>query len=204
MTGKQKCHILRQIRRDIAAANQLDYHERDCTHEGPCRGTCPYCEAELRKLEKELTERRSLGRRVAVMGLSMGLLTTNLASCDSPFGSTTLQGDMAAPESSGTQQVESVGPVDMGEVIAAQTTTESPETEAMGEASIGTLMGDVPVYPPDGEITATTTTEPMTTELMGTFAVPVTQPIAAGVDLPDPDTVNEPVTIAVTEPLKTP
>lgn len=202
MTGKQKCHILRQIRRDIAAANQLDYHERDCTHEGPCRGTCPYCEAELRKLEKELTGLRSLGRRVAVMGLSMGLLTTNLTSCDSPFGSTTLQGDMTAFESSG-QQVEVADTIE-GEFIAAQTTTEPPETEAMEAAPIGTLMGDVPVYPPEEDTTGTTTTEPMTTELMGTFAVPVTQPIAAGVDLPDPDTVNEPVTIAVTEPLKTP
>lgn len=220
MTGKQKCNILRRIRRDIAAANQLDYTERDCTHTGSCSGTCPYCEAQLKKLEAELEHRRSLGQRIAVMGLSMGLLTTNLSSCDNPlFGpSDRLQGDMM-PDSTGTEQTEVANSIP-GELIASETTTEPPMAEK-GELVVETLMGD-PVLPkptmgvlplpeialpdPDADTTGTTAPPPDTTPLMGTM--PLETAIAGGIgpapDLPDPNEVREPETIAVTEPLKTP
>ncbi|MBQ8396646.1 MAG: hypothetical protein IJX53_00430 [Clostridia bacterium] len=199
MTGKQKCNILRQIRRDIAAANQLDYNERDCTHTGDCRGTCPYCEAQLKRLEGELAQRRSLGQRIAVMGLSMGLLATNLSSCDNPFSrGTTLQGAMM-PESTGTEQTETATAIP-GELIAAETTTEPPMTAEMGvlpipeplqgEPAVETLMGDIALPVPETETTALETA------------------IAGGIgptpDLPDPDEVREAVTVAVTEPRKNP
>lgn len=152
MTGKQKCRILRQIRRDIAAANQLDYTERDCTHKGDCRGTCPYCEAQLKRLEDELAERRSLGQRIAVMGLSMGLLATNLSACDPLFSNeAATQGDIM-PESTGTEQVELTDSIP-GELIAQETTTEPPMVTKgeLAPRETEPLMGD-PVLPvPDPE-----------------------------------------------------
>lgn len=220
MTGKQKCRILRQIRRDIAAANNLNYTERDCTHKGDCRGTCPYCEAQLKRLEGELAQRRSLGQRVAVMGLSMGLLATNLSSCDNPFRSgTTTQGAMVATESTDTQQVEMTDSIP-GELITAETTTEPPVVEK-GELVAETLMGDpvlpeteavtatmgiLPLPQPEEDTTGTTALETTTTELMGTIAVATA--VAGGIgpapELPDPDEVREAETVAVEEPLKTP
>ena len=73
MDGKEKCRRLRAMRERIARANELDYCERECGHEGPCAGTCPYCEAQTRALERELSRRASLGRRVAVAGLCVGM-----------------------------------------------------------------------------------------------------------------------------------
>lgn len=217
MTGKQKCKILRQIRRDIAAANQLDYAERDCSHTGDCSGTCPYCEAQLKQLERELDTRRSLGQRIAVMGLSMGLIATNLTACDPPFGGRTLQGDMMADTGdTDTAQVALTDSIP-GELIAQETTTEPPVLE--GEIPVEPLMGD-PVLPEvtatmgilllpetDEDTTCTTASETTTDELMGIY--PVSEPLVAGgigpaPDLPDPDAVREPETVAVEEPLKTP
>ena len=73
MDGKEKCRRLRAMRERIARANELDYCEKECGHEGPCAGTCSYCEARARELERELSRRASLGRRVAVAGLCVGL-----------------------------------------------------------------------------------------------------------------------------------
>lgn len=73
MDGKEKCRRLRAMRECIARANELDYCEKECGHEGPCAGTCPYCEAQARELERELSRRASLGRRVAVAGLCVGM-----------------------------------------------------------------------------------------------------------------------------------
>lgn len=76
MTGKEKCRILRQIRNDIAAKNDLPAFEDTCTHQGECRGTCPKCESEVRSLEKALEKKRALRKRVALAGVSLGLCAT--------------------------------------------------------------------------------------------------------------------------------
>ena len=73
MTGKQKCRALRAIREQIAAANEIDYSEKPCTHTGKCAGTCPYCEAQARRLSAEIQKRRSIGKRVVLVGLCAGI-----------------------------------------------------------------------------------------------------------------------------------
>jgi hypothetical protein len=55
--GKDKCDFLRNIRRQVAAQYGLRYEPRECHHEGDCPGTCPVCDAELRDLQRQLTER---------------------------------------------------------------------------------------------------------------------------------------------------
>ena len=70
MTGKEKCRELRQIRRQIAEQNSIDLPLEDCTYEGPCEGTCPKCEEELRSLEAALNERKKAGLDVKLKGIA--------------------------------------------------------------------------------------------------------------------------------------
>ena len=61
MTGKEKCRILRDVRRKAAELNEIEYNFKECTHEGPCKGVCAFCDNELRELEALIEERRAEG-----------------------------------------------------------------------------------------------------------------------------------------------
>lgn len=52
--GKDKCEILKEIRKYVAEKYGLDYKPTECNHEGDCKGTCPKCEAELSDLQEQL------------------------------------------------------------------------------------------------------------------------------------------------------
>ena len=80
--GKRTCEILKDVRRKVAHENDIPLVERECTHEGDCRGTCPYCEAEVRYLERELSKRRALGKAVAVAGIAVSSMM--MGACHSP------------------------------------------------------------------------------------------------------------------------
>lgn len=71
--GKRICSQLKAVRHAIAEANNIPLEERECTHQGDCRGTCPRCEAEVRYLERELERRRNHGRAAVVVGIAMSL-----------------------------------------------------------------------------------------------------------------------------------
>lgn len=58
--GKQTCRILKDIRRQIAEANDIEFITSECQYQGDCLGTCPKCEAEVRYLEQQL-ERKRMG-----------------------------------------------------------------------------------------------------------------------------------------------
>jgi len=75
--GKQTCKILKEIRKQIAAENDIEFVTSECTHKGDCAGTCPKCEAEVRYLERELEKRQRMGKAAVVAGLSVGLLGAN-------------------------------------------------------------------------------------------------------------------------------
>ncbi len=76
MRGKNKCKILKQIRRKIADENDIPLITKECTYQGECSGTCPRCEAELRYLEQQLARRQALGKTVTVAALSVSLLAS--------------------------------------------------------------------------------------------------------------------------------
>ena len=78
--GRKICNALRDVRRQIAAANDIPYETTDCHHEGECLGTCPKCEAEVRYIERELSLRRAAGKAVSLVGLSLGI-SAAFASC---------------------------------------------------------------------------------------------------------------------------
>lgn len=78
--GKKTCKILKEIRRQIAAKNDIEYLTSECSFQGECKGTCPKCEAEVRYLENELRKRQQLGKAVAIAGISLGVAGT-FAAC---------------------------------------------------------------------------------------------------------------------------
>lgn len=72
--GKTTCRILKEIRRQIAEANDIEYVVEECQYKGDCKGTCPKCEAEVMYLESQLHKRQMLGKAVVVAGLSLGVI----------------------------------------------------------------------------------------------------------------------------------
>ena len=79
MKGKDKCRILKQIRKKIADENDIPYIIEECPHKGECKGTCPKCEAEVRQMEEALSLRRRLGKGVAIAGIAAGVMATATA-----------------------------------------------------------------------------------------------------------------------------
>ena len=79
--GKDTCRILKEIRRQIAAANDIEFTTSECRYKGDCLGTCPKCEAEVRYLEEQLRARSLAGKRVMLVGMSAGMLL--MSGCNS-------------------------------------------------------------------------------------------------------------------------
>ena len=93
--GKRTCEFLKEVRQRVARENDIPLETRECTHEGDCRGTCPYCEAEVRYIEQELSKRRSLGKAVTVAGIAVSSMMMGGCHSSSPK----LQGEVGMSES---------------------------------------------------------------------------------------------------------
>lgn len=81
-TGKDRCKVLSDIRKQIADANGIRYEVRECTHKGDCAGTCARCDAEVQYLENELLRRQSVGKAVKIAGLAT-VTALSVAACSS-------------------------------------------------------------------------------------------------------------------------
>ena len=100
--GKQTCKILKEIRKQIAAENDIEFVTSECTYQGDCKGTCPKCEAEVRYLERELEKRQRMGKAAMFAGLAVGTLFAT-TSCDRIIPQP-LEGDVLAPEPDSLQK----------------------------------------------------------------------------------------------------
>ena len=89
--GKQTCKILKEIRRQIAEANDIEFVTSECRYKGDCLGTCPKCEAEVRYLEQQLRSRQLMGKAVVLAGLSAGMIA--LSGCSGTSNQTTDDSD---------------------------------------------------------------------------------------------------------------
>lgn len=141
MNGKDKCRILKQIRREIAEKNDIEWVVSECKHQGNCKGTCPKCEAEVRKLESELSLRRRLGKAVAIVGVS-SLCTASLTACslsDIPDAFSSLIGQLT-----GKPPIE-----DIAGYIDTMPTTEPETIELDGEIA---SFDDQEPYELEGDI----------------------------------------------------
>lgn len=87
--GKRTCRILKEIRRQIAEANDIEFVTSECRYQGECAGTCPKCEAEVRYLESQLAARQSAGKAVALAGISAAMFLTGCGGTSDKTDSTT-------------------------------------------------------------------------------------------------------------------
>lgn len=71
--GKDICKRLKEVRREIARANDIEYITSECKFKGECTGTCPKCEAEVRYLEEQLSLRHRAGKAIAVAGIAASM-----------------------------------------------------------------------------------------------------------------------------------
>ena len=95
--GKQTCRILKEIRRQIAEANDIEFATSECRYKGDCLGTCPKCEAEVSYLEQQLRARSLAGKAVTLAGISAGLvLMAGCGGSSAPPPDKELQGDTVA------------------------------------------------------------------------------------------------------------
>ena len=86
MTGKEKCEILRSIRRQIAKTNNIlfpAWMEEECTYRGnDCKGTCPKCESEIRYLEDMLNVMVAAGMKLRLSGISADAISVKKTEVD--------------------------------------------------------------------------------------------------------------------------
>lgn len=144
MTGKSKCKILKEIRREIARNNSIEFVTSECKFQGDCTGTCPKCEAEVRFLEQELLKRQRAGKAVVLAGLTATLTLSALGCAPKP---TQVDGDIALPETSQTLTPPGGIPepsTEDFEGLAGVPVYPEPSTEPTLE-----LMGDLPLNPDD-------------------------------------------------------
>lgn len=75
---------MKDIRRQIAEANDIELVIKECTYQGDCSGTCPRCEAEVAYLEKELARREAIGKAVRLTGLAAASFAAAACSMKKP------------------------------------------------------------------------------------------------------------------------
>ena len=140
MKGKDRCKILKDIRKRIAEENDIEFITSECKHKGDCLGTCPKCESELRYLERELEKRRAVGKKVTVAGLALSV-TLATSSCVPDLFSQPTAGVL--PDSSEELHSE----ISDGEMMPLEGETEaidSPKFKGLLVETEEPLMGDVP------------------------------------------------------------
>lgn len=99
--GKDICKYLKEVRQKVADENDIPLEQHECTYDGPCNGTCPRCDAEVKYLEQELHHRMTLGKAAAVAGVAMSLAA--FTSCATE-GDPTPEGEIYYPDD--TTQVD--------------------------------------------------------------------------------------------------
>jgi ragA protein len=74
--GKDICKALKEVRQQIADANNIRYQPCECHHKGDCSGTCPACEQEIRYIESQLKERSHKGINTKLIGIAASICAT--------------------------------------------------------------------------------------------------------------------------------
>ena len=157
MKGKKRCKALKEIRLNIAQANDIDYIPAECNRKGDCSGTCPQCEKELLYIEQQLLRRQNLGKAAVVAGLALGV--TSIA----PVMAQTYH-NMPKVE----QSKEELKPVDCAPNDAAAIIVRGTVIDETNEPLIGAMIH---VLDEKGKITKLGTA----TDYYGQFAIRVSK-----------------------------
>ena len=147
--GKQTCKILKEIRRQIAEANGIEFATSECRYKGDCLGTCPKCEAEVRYLEQQLRSRSLAGKAVAIAGISAGMILMSGCSGTSSSNQSdeTLQGVLlyTAEELDSIQEEEGELPMIEDSVSSLTPNNNSvKEGEISNEPNVVVTQGEMP------------------------------------------------------------
>ena len=100
--NKAKCKELKQMRKEMAEQLGVLLHQRECTYEGFCTGTCPKCKQEEKILNEAIKQQKKQGKnlvtstRYAAAGIVLAA-TVTLSGCGKEQ-TETLTGDVAYPE----------------------------------------------------------------------------------------------------------
>ena len=112
--GKQTCKILKEIRRQIAEANGIEFATSECRYKGDCLGTCPKCEAEVRYLEQQLRVRSLAGKAVALAGISAGMIL--MSGCSGTSTKNLTNDDMLGEFIESPEMIEEIEDIEEGEL----------------------------------------------------------------------------------------
>jgi hypothetical protein len=145
--GKTTCKVLKEVRRKIADTNGIPLPERECTHTGDCAGTCPYCESEVRYLERELSKRKNLGKAVAVAGIAVAAVMPAMA--QTPENNNPANGPVKTADQNGPENVARSKTCDTFPMPGIV-----PQSDSSSTASADTVLieYDVPDFAPDGMV----------------------------------------------------
>ncbi len=147
--GKQTCKILKEIRRQIAEANGIEFATSECRYRGDCLGTCPKCESEVRYLEQQLRSRQRMGKAIALAGISAGMILMSGCSGTSSSNQSdeTLQGVLlyTAEELDSIQEEEGELPM-IEDSVSSLTPNNNgvKEGEISNEPNVVVTQGEMP------------------------------------------------------------
>ena len=146
---ESKCRSLKAVRKKLADAVGVDLHQRECRNPGNCKGTCPKCEAEEKKLNEALLKRGAVAAMAAAMSVGLaGCSSQDLVNLrnflqlagqekPSPDDVFELEGEVAYPE-------PTLEPDDYIEELIGEVDYAQPEIDPIDEYE---LMGDVAYEP---------------------------------------------------------
>ncbi|MDE7367373.1 MAG: hypothetical protein K2N24_08470 [Lachnospiraceae bacterium] len=156
--NKEKCKTLKKIRKKLADALDIDLHQRECTYEGACSGTCPKCKQEEQQLNRAILAKSALAAGTVAV-------TVGLTGC-TQMGQPPLEGETVMIPST-VEELDRMPEQPPSTLQAPERNTEEPEqetgteiegTEIEGTEETGTteefyeLEGDiVMVEPTEGE-----------------------------------------------------
>ncbi len=119
--GKQTCKILKEIRRRIAEANDIEFVTSECRYKGDCLGTCPKCEAEVRYIEQQLRARSIAGKAVVLAGISAGMIF--MSGCSGTSTKNQIDNVLLGEVMESPEMVKEMDDTEEGEVQAEEDTT---------------------------------------------------------------------------------
>lgn len=88
--GRIKCDKLRAIRKKIAEVNDIEFETAECHHTGPCAGTCPVCDEEIRYLDEQIEKKKKRGEEVYIVNIAVSEDICEEKTSDYSYSTTTM------------------------------------------------------------------------------------------------------------------
>ena len=155
--GKQTCKILKEIRRQIAEANGIEFATSECRYKGDCLGTCPKCEAEVRYLEQQLRAHSIAGKAVAIAGISAGMIL--MSGCSGTSTKKQANDNLLGEFIESYEMAEEVEDIDEGEMPLLEDSIScltpeingAKEGEISNEPEVVVTQGEIPMEDDDND-----------------------------------------------------